>query len=251
MSYKLTPPPRARPRPPPETAVVPPVARQRLRLPRGPNVKKLEESAPRIYDPWDGPAPLAPVQGPDGKARQPQRSLSARVDVLAEMDREEAVNLLLGTLQEFLLAKTPVDLICERMNISINTYRTLREKLAKKLKDDISGKEPMEFLAPLLFEIDQVSATAWRDVATAPTAEYLRRLRALDVVMRAVSEKAKIYQLAGMFDGSPMRPALKQEDNDGGAGALKKMAEAFLTGAYSDAADRKSLLPGETIVDNV
>ena len=183
---------------------------------------------------------------------QPQRTLTERLAIISRSDRDEAELLTLQTLHQFVLARTPSDVICQRMNMSTRALRDWRRKLAIKLKEDAKTKDPHDFLGPMLAEMEEVKATAWREAAAAPAKDWPRRMRAMDMIMRANAEISRLLQVAGMFDNQPMRqPLTASTVDDGGASVLKSMAENFLTGGYAANQDyHRSLRPGDTIVDN-
>lgn len=190
------------------------------------------------YAPWDGPAAMQPVRDPaTGQLVTPQMSVRDRAAAVADLDKQAAEDIILQNLHQFILAKTPVDVICQRMNISMGSYKWLRKKLAIRMREAAKAKDPLDFLGPIIAEMEEARATAWREVALSGSSakNWNRRMRAVEVVLRSNMDLARLLQVAGLFDNSPMRAPLAQDDEDsGGANALKEMSLRFLQGGYQD-----------------
>lgn len=204
-----------------------------------------------LFEAYDGPPSLPPTRGETGQLQQQQRTLGERLDLIARADRGEAQTLVLQTLHQYVLARTPPDVICQRMGMSYRALRVWRQKLAQKLRDDSMTRNPHDYLGPMLAETEEIKAQAWREIAAAPAKDWSRRARFIDTIMKANSEIARILQVAGMFDNQPMRQPLPiTDESDGGASVLKQMAENFLSGGYASNQEyRKSLRPDDVIVD--
>lgn len=166
-----------------------------------------------------------------------QRSITQRVDDLAVYDREEADDLLLNTLHQFLLAKTPPDIICQRMGISPQSLKWLREKLRRKIKEQAKAAEPFDYLAPMLAELEEAKAAAWREVALAKPGEWSRRISAIRLAMTANAEMSRVLQIAGAFDNAPMRAPLSHDEGEN-VNVLKELAQSFLQGRYAEPSSR-------------
>ena len=234
-----------------------PTPRRRIRAAEPPPVQPRARARPAqpehgIYENYDGPAPLAPQRDEvSGQMVIPQRPLHERVDLMAELDPEAAEDMMLATLQQFLLAKTPPDTICQRMQISARSLRTLRDKLVKKQREQVKARDPYDFISPMLAEFEEAKATAWREIALAKPAEWSRRMRALDVIARANADIARLLQVGGAFDNQPLRAPLASDDEDaGGANVLRELATRFLTGGYQPPETiTGGLRPGDRIVE--
>lgn len=196
---------------------------------------------------------MQPVRDPNtGELAMPQVHVRDRVDAVSALDAELGEEVMLSTLHQFLLAKTPVDVICQRMNISVGSYRWLREKLNRKIRDQVKGRDPYDFIAPMVAEMEEARAVAWREIALAGNGakNWNRRMRAVEVIMRNNMDMARLLQVAGLFENSPMRAPLSSDDEDsGGANVLKEMALRFLEGGYQE--PRTSLSPGTKIIGEV
>ena len=181
------------------------------------------------------PAPRMQLDEVSGRQVVAPMGLTERLQILAALDIDEAEELLLASLQQFMLAKTPLDTICQRMGITPAIYKRLKAKLMKKVRDQVKGRDPFDFIAPIFAELDEVKAAAWRDVAAAKPGEWGRRMASLNTVLKATSEIGKMLQLGGTFDNSPMRAPLAQDGEDvGGSNALKRLAQGFLSGEYAE-----------------
>jgi hypothetical protein len=235
-------------------AEVNPAPRRRIRpVPPGPT-PHVQPTVDRhdLYEPFDGEPLPEPTRDPvTNQLVQAQRSITERVTTMSRADREEAKLLVLQTLHQFVIAKTPSDVICQRMGMSFRDLRVWRKRLTDKLREDAKFRDPHDYIGPMLAELEEAKAQAWREVASAPSKEWARRMRAIDVVMKANNEIARLLQVAGLFDNQPMRPLLTtSEETDGGASTLKTMAENFLSGGYAaNQRFRKSPTPADTIVE--
>ena len=188
-----------------------------------------------IYQPYDGPE-IRRVPDPrrPGETMPEPKTITQRVDDMARLDMNEAEDMMLSQLQQFLLTKTPPDVIMQRMNISAQSLKWLREKLCRKIKDQVRTSDPFDFIAPMIAEMDEAKAAAWREVALAKPDEWSRRLQAIRMALTANSEMVKILQLSGVFDNAPLRAPLTSDDEEGSANALKELAQKFLQGAYGE-----------------
>lgn len=171
---------------------------------------------------------------------------------MAQADRPEAETLILSTLHQFLLARTPPDVIAQRMNMSLRSLRMWREKLNNKLREDAKNKDPFDYIGTMLGEMEEIKASAWREVASAKPLEWTRRMAAISVIMKANNEINRLLQVTGMYENQPMRqPLAAASDEDNGAGVLKDMAQNFLTGGYeANSHFRASPRPGDVIVES-
>lgn len=195
---------------------------------------------------------MQPVRDPQtGELAMPQVHVRDRVDGISQIDPEMGEEVMLATLHQFILAKTPVDVICQRMNISLGSYKWLREKLNRKIREQVKGRDPYDFIAPMIAEMEEARAVAWREIALAGNGakNWNRRMRALEVIMRNNMDMARLLQVGGLFENSPMRAPLVSDDEDGGgANILKEMALRFLEGGYQE--NSMKLPKGATIVDD-
>lgn len=233
-------------------STVNPAPRRRIRPAAAPVTGPTTVDRHDLFDPYDGPAPLEPVRDNiTQQLVQPQRSLPERLTIIARFDRDEAETLTLQTLHQFIIAKTPSDVICQRMGMSFRALRTWRQKLSAKLKEDSKTRDPHDFIGPMVAEMEEIKAQAWRDVAAAPSKDAARRLAGLNTVLKANAEIARLLQVAGLFDNQPLRqPLTNTDETDGGASVLKAMAENFLTGGYAQNQKyRQSPTPGDVIID--
>jgi len=230
-------------------AIDTPPRRERSRAPDPP---QQEVDPDPVWEPYDGPTPEY-ISDPRNPGRQipAPRTVTQRADALVEMgEREEAERLLMETLQQFIISKTPLDVILQRMGINYTTYQRLRRKLNARTRRQVEQTDAYDYIGPMIEHLEEARATAWRDVALAGTTEWSRRLRALEVAMRANGEIAKVLQLAGVFDNAPMRRAITDtSDEADGASVLRDMAQAFLTGGYAGSRERMSLQRGDRIID--
>ena len=170
---------------------------------------------------------------------------------MANLDRDEAKALILQTLHQFLLAKTPPDVIAQRMGMSMKSLKNWREILNAKLRADALNKDPFDYIGAMIAEMEEIKATAWRDAAGAKPMEWSRRMNAMGVVMKANQEINRLLQVNGLYDNMPMRQPLAQSNaDDNGASVLKEMAQNFLTGGYeANTKFRAAPRPGDTIVE--
>lgn len=242
---EVNPPPRRRIR----AAAPQPEAPPRRRAPE-PAPEEIETSNALGMDPYDGP-PIEQITatGMPGAASTQRLSLNARIDAIAARSRKEAEELFYQTLHQFLLAKTPPDVICARMGISFHSLRRAREYLNARIRTAAKERDPYDYIGPMIAEMEEAKSIAWREVALANPHEWTRRMRAIDTVMRATSEMGRILQVAGMFDNQPMRQPLSSAEEDDGANVLKELATNFLTGGYqANAKYRASPTPADTVV---
>jgi len=173
--------------------------------------------------------------------------IEARVRALAVYDRELAEELGLQALQQFLIAKTPIDLIAARMGITPNAVSKMKVRLRERVRADIREMDFHSYAGELLGQLKEAAALGFREAAAAGPKEWARRMRGVEVAMKAINDQSKFLQLAGAFDGAPLRAAIKSDDEENsGANVLKELAKNFLTGSY----DRSHQIPaGATIID--
>jgi hypothetical protein len=199
---------------------------------------------------WDGPPAMQPVRDPaTGETSIPQVHVRDVADAMSRVDKDAGQDVLLSTLHQFLLAKTPVNVICQRMNISYGSYKWLREKLTRRIREQAKGRDAFDFIGPMIAEMEEARAVAWREIALSGNhaKNWNRRMRALEVILRSNMDMARLLQVAGLFESTPMRAPLVSDDEDSGsANVLKEMAQRFLEGGYQE--PRVGLVPGSKIV---
>lgn len=221
-----------------------------------PRRRRLDPNAtgvPLFEEPYDGlpVEEIAPPEPQPGQAPTRRLSLRQRIEAIEGKTREEAEDLFYSTLHQFVLAKTPPDIICARMGISLNSLGKAKAVLNERIRAAAKARDPYDYIGAMLADIEEAKAVAWREVALAKAPEWTRRMRAIDSVLRANTDMGKLLQLAGMFDNQPMRQPLSNGDeDDGGANVLKELAANFLTGGYqANAAYRKSMTPADRVAD--
>jgi hypothetical protein len=195
-----------------------------------------------VAEPLDG---MEAYTGPSNLAAM---SISQRINALKAVDPEAGKELALQTLHQFLMAKTPQDVIAQRMGISVGYVRILKEELRQRVRKEMREMDLHSFTGEMMAQLQEGTALAFREAAAAPAEQWARRLRSIEVAMKGITDQARLLQLGGAFDGAPLRAPIKADDDQAdGATALKRLAQSFLSGEYNR--DPMSIPAGAQIID--
>jgi len=156
----------------------------------------------------------------------------------------------LDTLQQLVLTNMPNDLCAIRLGVSLSTIKRWKAELRDREREYIKGLDPAYGIGVQVTQYREAQAAGWREAASAKAMEWSRRMRGVEVAMKATSEITKMMQLGGFFDNAPMRPAITyNEEGKGEADALKQLATSFLQGDFDPETTRKSIRSDERILE--
>lgn len=170
-----------------------------------------------------------------------------RIEMLRQFDPDAAEALALDTMEQYMMAKTTIDVIATRMGYSVGWVIKAREKVRKRWKEQASQLDIKQYTMGMLEQLQEIAAMGMREAALAGSSAsaYGRRMAGIGAARNAIVDQAKLLHLAGAYETAPLRAAIQNDDETNSASGLKDMARNFLTLV----AERKGVQPGDVIID--
>lgn len=194
--------------------------------------------------------PSAPVEDDvdPGAPRLPSGegvTFRARVEALQQIDPEAAKQLCLDTVFHYMLTRTAVHIVAERLGYSTHWVIQKRKEVRDRMREQAADMDVKSYLHETLEQLEEVAAIGFREAATPDTPardgqafrdNSARRLKGAEVARNAIRDRVAILQMSGGLDGAPLRPTLKATGDDPEAKAtnlLKDLSEKFLARHYN------------------
>lgn len=169
-------------------------------------------------------------------------SMRQRIDALRIIDPDLADNFIMDQMFQYMMTKTPIDIIAERMGYSVGWCHEWKQKVRARIRRETKELDVRSYVGELLSGLREIQAMGMREAASAKTAEWSRRMRGADQARNAIADQARLLQLGGAFDDAPIRPSLVEDEDDGvmsPAALLQDMSRKFLQGDFTPQPQRK------------
>lgn len=181
-------------------------------------------------------APIDPVrrmsdmqQQRDQAQRMLDNDLALRARRIKQEQPEYLQDFILDSLQQLLLARTPMDTIARSFGVNVATIYRWKQKLNDRYRAEALNFDPMPFFGKSLKHYEALKNAGWQMYMTGD--DSATKARGLEIARGAENDMHKMLHVAGFYDSIHYKPPVKNADdaNADQSGSLGDLAKAFLT----------------------
>lgn len=169
-----------------------------------------------------------------------------RIELLRQYDPDAAENLILDTVNQYMMVRTSVDTIAARMGYSVGWVCKARDRLRARFRADAEKLDVKNYTMEMLDQLKEIAAMGFREAAMAKAPEYGRRMAGIAAARSAIADQSRLLQLAGAYDSAPLHVIAQAENEGESATPLQEMSRLFL-GEVTRL--RGGVRPGDVIID--
>jgi hypothetical protein len=199
--------------------------------------------------------PLDP--GPHIALPPSANNLAARAREIMNADRAAGREFILQHLLPMVQMHRPADDIARAFGVSIMTISRWKKILYARMGDELRTKTPHDFLSKMIGELEDTKSWALAQARSLPGPNIARtqgpngtlvelsagqvnlltasQQRWVNIALKCQQQIADLYARAGILTEAPLKAVKDSDETDQGALALAQVAQAFLTGGYTEA----------------